>query len=149
MRGILEQLSTFDVRGYVIVSAIVLCFLVSLLTTFAVRARYAGLAGDLSEKAGVVPFESPVLRRIVQEVIERIAFASMSPRVSLVTRQWSVNTSERTSTSSRSTGSGPAARIASGATIGSLPHVCSVVMPLVFSQNDSCARRLSTSDSTT
>lgn len=71
MRGILEQLSTFDVRGYVIVSAILLCFLVSLLTTFAVRARYAGLSGDLAEKAGVVPFESPVLRQIVQEVVER------------------------------------------------------------------------------
>lgn len=68
--GILERLSLFDVRGYVIVSAIVLCFLVSLVTTLGVRARYARIAGDLNEKAGVVPFESTLLRNIVQEVTE-------------------------------------------------------------------------------
>ena len=59
--GILERLSLFDMRGYVIVSAIVLCFLVSLVTTLGVRARYARIAGDLNEKAGVVPFESTLL----------------------------------------------------------------------------------------
>ena len=69
--GILEQLSALDVRGYVIVSAITLCFLVSLLTTLGVRARYGRLAADLAEKSGVVPFESPLLRQIVQEVTER------------------------------------------------------------------------------
>jgi len=69
--GVLSQLSAFDVRGYVIVSAIVLCFLVSTLTTLGVRARYRRIAADLAEKAGVVPFESPLLRQIVQEVSER------------------------------------------------------------------------------
>jgi hypothetical protein len=71
MQGILQRLSLFDLRGYVIVAAIVLCFLISLLTTFAVRARYARIAGDLAEKAGVVPFESPLLRLIVQDASER------------------------------------------------------------------------------
>jgi hypothetical protein len=75
--GILDQLSTLDVRGYVIVSAIVLCFVVSLLTTLGVRARYARIAADLDEKSGVVPFESRLLRQIVQEVSER-ARASLS-----------------------------------------------------------------------
>lgn len=75
--GVLDQLSTLDVRGYVIVSAIVLCFLVSLLTTLGVRARYGRIAADLGEKSGVVPFESPLLRQIVQEVTER-ARASLS-----------------------------------------------------------------------
>jgi hypothetical protein len=75
--GILDQLSAFDVRGYVIVSAIVLCFVVSLLTTLGVRARYARIAADLDEKSGVVPFESRLLRQIVQEVSER-AQASLS-----------------------------------------------------------------------
>jgi hypothetical protein len=69
--GILEQLSAFDLRGYVIVSAIVSCFVVSLLTTLGVRARYGRLAADLAEKSGVVPFESRLLRQIVQEVTER------------------------------------------------------------------------------
>ena len=68
--GILERVALFDLRGYVIVSAIVLCFLVSLLTTLAVRARYARLARELAEKSGVVPFESPLLRQIVQDVTE-------------------------------------------------------------------------------
>src|SRR4051812_37724020 len=75
--GVLDQLSAFDVRGYVIVSAIVLCFVVSLLTTLGVRARYARIAADLDEKSGVVPFESRLLRQIVQEVSER-AQASLS-----------------------------------------------------------------------
>jgi len=68
--GLLERVALFDLRGYVIVSAIVLCFLLSLLTTLAVRARYARLAADLSEKSGVVPFESPLLRQIVHDVTD-------------------------------------------------------------------------------
>ena len=68
--GILERVALFDLRGYVIVSAIVLCFLLSLITTLAVRARYARLAADLAEKSGVVPFESVLLRQIVQDVTE-------------------------------------------------------------------------------
>jgi len=63
-------MALFDLRGYVIVSAIVLCFLLSLVTTLAVRARYARLARELSEKSGVVPFESPLLRQIVQDVTD-------------------------------------------------------------------------------
>jgi hypothetical protein len=63
-------MALFDLRGYVIVSAIVLCFLLSLFTTLVVRARYARLAADLSEKSGVVPFESVLLRQIVQDVTE-------------------------------------------------------------------------------
>ena len=65
--GILAEVATLDVRGYVIVAAIVACFVVSLLTTLGVRARYARIASDLSEKAGVVPFESPLLR-LIEEI---------------------------------------------------------------------------------
>jgi len=69
--GVLDQLSGFDVRGYVIVSAILLIFLISALTTLGVRARYRRIAADLMEKSGVVPFESSLLRQIVEEVSER------------------------------------------------------------------------------
>ncbi|MEO8180905.1 MAG: hypothetical protein ABI895_18890 [Deltaproteobacteria bacterium] len=75
--GVLDQLSGFDVRGYVIVSAILLIFLISALTTLGVRARYRRIAADLMEKSGVVPFESSLLRQIVEEVSER-ARASLS-----------------------------------------------------------------------
>jgi hypothetical protein len=69
--GILQRLALFDVRGYLIVAAIVLCFAISLLTTLVVRARYARIAAELTEKAGVVPFESALLRHILQDVSER------------------------------------------------------------------------------
>ena len=69
--GIFGEVATLDVRGYVVVAAIVACFVVSLLTTLGVRARYARIASDLSEKGGVVPFETPLLRLIVQEASER------------------------------------------------------------------------------
>lgn len=81
--GILAEVATLDVRGYVIVAAIVLCFVVSLLTTLGVRARYRSIAADLSEKAGVVPFESPLLRLIVQEATER-ARAGGNPSVQAI-----------------------------------------------------------------
>jgi methyl-accepting chemotaxis protein len=77
--GLLQRLSLFDVRGYIIVSAIVLCFLISLLTTLGVRARYARIAADLAEKSGVVPFETPLLRHIVQEVRDRARSALGGP----------------------------------------------------------------------
>jgi hypothetical protein len=77
--GVLDQLSAFDVRGYVIVSAIVLCFLISALTTLGVRARYRRIAADLTEKSGVVPFESPLLRQIMQEVSERTQVSLSGP----------------------------------------------------------------------
>ena len=81
--GVLVEVATLDVRGYVIVAAIVACFVVSLLTTLGVRARYARIASDLNEKAGVVPFETPLLRLIVQDVSER-ARAGGSPGVQAI-----------------------------------------------------------------
>lgn len=77
--GILKQVSTFDLRGYAIVSAIVLCFVLSVLTTLIVRGRYARIARDLSEKGGVVPFETTLLRQLVHEVSERARTSLSGP----------------------------------------------------------------------
>ncbi|MEY2933732.1 MAG: hypothetical protein RL033_4481 [Pseudomonadota bacterium] len=81
--GILAEVATLDVRGYVVVASIVACFVVSLLTTLGVRARYARISADLSEKAGVVPFETPLLRLIVQEASEH-ARAGGTPSVQAI-----------------------------------------------------------------
>jgi hypothetical protein len=81
--GILAEVATLDVRGYVVVASIVACFVVSLLTTLGVHARYARISADLSEKAGVVPFETPLLRLIVQEASER-ARAGGTPSVQAI-----------------------------------------------------------------
>jgi hypothetical protein len=70
LSGIMQRLALFDLRGYVIVSSILIVFVISLITTFTVRARYALLSAELSEKAGVVPFESPLLLQIVEQVGE-------------------------------------------------------------------------------
>jgi hypothetical protein len=70
LSGIMQRLALFDLRGYVIVSSILIVFVISLITTFTVRARYALLSAELTEKAGVVPFESSLLLQIMEQVGE-------------------------------------------------------------------------------
>lgn len=64
-----ESMSLVDFSGYAIIAAIVLLLLAGVALTFWLRARYDGIARDLSRNAGAGPaFESQVLNFIVRSV---------------------------------------------------------------------------------